>query len=156
MLLWRIAYMFERQARKGFLGIIVLILFVGGIIGLYFGYNWFNQRYYIALYDGQMTRYLDIPPFAERKTHADLELIGECTLSIGTSEKQARDFLNSMSDRLGYMCNDKDGKMIIEVRRNYIITGEFGGGLLKLNWTPVLPETLKKKAAKIAKEVSEN
>lgn len=143
--------MFDRISRKGFLGFLVLILMVCGLIGIYFGYGWYNQRYFIALYDGGMTRYLDVPPFSERKTSSELELIGQCTLSIGTSDDQAVQFFKSMSNRLGYLCVVKDNKMTIEVRRNYTVNGEFGGGVLKLSWTPVLPEKLKRQAAKLAK-----
>lgn len=146
----------ERLARKGFLAVIILILIVGGLIGLYFGFNWYNQRYYIALYDGSMTRYIDVPPFAERKTSAEFELIGHCVLGVGTSEQQALSFYKSMCNRLGFMFSEKEGSFTIEVRRNYTVRGEYGAGQIKLSWTPVLPEKLKRQAAKLAKDKSEN
>ncbi len=144
------------RAKGGFLGLVILFLFVGGLIGLYFGYQWYNHRYYIKLYDGSMTRYLDVPPFAERLSTADQELIGECTLAIGTSDEQASQFYNSMSNRLGYLFGAKDKGWTIEVRRNYIVSGEFNSGKLNLKWEPVLPDNLKKKAQALSPETPKN
>lgn len=145
-----------KTARKGFVGLVILFLLVGGLVGIYFGYEWYNQRNFIKLHDGSMIRLLDIPPFAERVTSADKELIGECVLSIGASEEQASQFFNSMSNRMGYLFAASEQGFTIEVRRNYIVKGEFANNKLNLTWEPVLPSGLKKKALAIAPAKTEN
>jgi hypothetical protein len=138
------------RKKHGFVGLGVFILLIFGLIGLYYGYEWYSQRYYIRLYDGGMVRYIDIPPFAERKGPAENDLIGECVLSINTSDEQYCQFFKSMSNRYGYLCNISEYALTIEVRKNYIISGEFAKGQLKLTWTPVLGDKLQKKAQAVA------
>jgi hypothetical protein len=130
---------------RGFIGTILIILLIVGALGLYFGYNWYNERYYVTLYDGDMVRYMDIPPFCERETPASGELTGKCVLNIGTSVDQASGFYKSMCNRYGYIYSTDNDKIKIEVHRNYIINGEFKGGKLYLNWQPKLNKELQKK-----------
>ncbi|GAB4269472.1 MAG: hypothetical protein Kow0029_05480 [Candidatus Rifleibacteriota bacterium] len=144
------------SVKRGFLTFVVFFLVVFGIVGLYMGYKWYNQRYYIVLYDGNMTRYLDVPPFSERISPASDELRGECVLSIGTSAEQVIHFLKSMSDRYGFLFSGEGDSISIEIRKNYVVKGKFEDGKLKLEWTPVLNEKLKKKADSLFKKSSGN
>ncbi len=138
--------------RRGFLTFVIFFLVVFGIVGLYMGYKWYNQRYYIALYDGNMVRYLDVPPFTERISPSSDELRGECILSVGTSLDQVNHFFKSVADRYGYIFSGDRQTLSLEVRKNYVIKGEFDNGKLKLEWQPVLNEKLKKKADALFKK----
>lgn len=140
-----------QRANWGFLTFVVFFLIVFGIVGLYLGYQWYNQRYYITLYDGNMTRYIDMPPFAERISSANRELIGECIISIGTSSEQASHFFKSMCDRYGYLFVLKENGLTMEIRKNYAIEGDYTEGKLKLTWKPVLSEKMKKRAQSLFK-----
>lgn len=141
-----------QRTNWGFLTFVVFFLIVFGIAGLYLGYQWYNQRYYIALYDGNMTRYLDMPPFAERVTSSNLELTGECVISIGVSSDQASSFFKSMCDRYGYMFSSKENGLIMEIRKNYAINGDYSEGKLKLTWKPLLNDKMKKRAEAMLKK----
>ena len=132
--------------------LIILIVVILGLIGVYFGNQWFNQKYYIKLYDGENIRYIDIPPYAERETSADYELVGVCDLNVGTSKDQANDFLKSTCNRYGYLCNVGENDIRIEIRRHYYIEGKYEGNYLKLRWTPSLPDKLKARAEALSKK----
>lgn len=131
---------------------VIFFLIVFGIVGLYLGYKWYNQRYYISLYDGNMVRYLDIPPFSERISSSSDELRGECVLSIGTSSDQISHFFKSMCDRYGYIYTGTENGLTMEVRKNYVIEGTFSEGKIKLEWEPVLNDKLKKKSESLFKK----
>ena len=135
-----------QRSNRGFLGFVIFFLIIFGLVGIYFGYQWYNQRNYINLYDGDMTRRIDTPPFAERLTSSDRELLGECVLSIGTSLDQTSDFYKGMSDRYGYMFALTETGLSMEIRKNYSVVGTFAGGKLTLNWNPILNAKMKKKA----------
>ncbi|NCB38943.1 MAG: hypothetical protein EOM80_09245 [Erysipelotrichia bacterium] len=141
-----------KRANWGFLTFVVFFLIIFGIVGLYLGYKWYNQKYYIALYDGNMTRYLDIPPFAERLTPSNRELLGECSIAIGTSSDQTNHFFKGTCDRYGYIYSLKENFFTIELRKNYVIKGEFADGKMKLTWTPSLNDKMKKRAQALFKE----
>lgn len=141
--------------KRGFLTFVVFFLIVFGIVGLFMGYKWYNQRYYIALHDGSMVRYLDVPPFTEKLSSANDELRGECILSVGTSTDQVNHFFKSMCQRYGYIFSSKDGVIKVEIRKNYAISGTFSDGKLKLEWKPVLSAKLKKKADDLFKKTEE-
>lgn len=138
--------------RRGFLTFVIFFLVVFGVVGLYLGYKWYNQRYYIGLYDGEMVRYIDVPPFAERISPSSDELRGECVLSVGTSVDQVNHFLRSMADRYGYIFAGDSSSLTLEVRKNYVIKGVYDSGKLKLEWQPVLNDKLKKKADALFKK----
>lgn len=140
--------------RRGFLTFVIFFLVVFGIVGLYMGYKWYNQRYYITLYDGNMVRYLDVPPFTERISSASDELRGVCVLSVGTSLDQVSHFFKSLSDRYGYLYSGDSQTLSIEVRKNYVINGSFADGKLRLEWKPVLNDKLQKKADSLFKKSS--
>ena len=137
-----------KHNKRGFLGIVFIVLLIVGALGLYFGYKWYNERYYVTLYDGNMVRYIDIPPFCERETPASGELTGKCVLNIGTSVDQASGFYKGMCDRYGYIYSTDKDKIKIEVHRNYVINGEFKDGKLHLKWQPKLNKELQKKLDK--------
>ncbi|PKL40320.1 MAG: hypothetical protein CVV41_19860 [Candidatus Riflebacteria bacterium HGW-Riflebacteria-1] len=137
--------------RAGLAGLVLVIFIIIGLVGIYFGNQWFSQKYYIRLFDGDVIRYLDIPPYAERLTSADQELLGVCDINVATSKDQVNNFFNSTCNRYGYLCKTVDGGIVIELRRNYTIKGEYNSNTLQLRWTPVLPEKLKAKAAALTK-----
>ncbi len=143
------------QKRRGFLALIVVILTVAGSIGLYYGYKWHNQRNYIKLYDAGIIRYLDMPPFGERLTDADRELIGNCRIAVGTSRDQTSLFFKSISDRYGFIFTPTEKGFTMEVRKNYRVVGEYSDEKLILDWDPVLNSKQKKEAQeKFAEEIA--
>lgn len=137
--------------RSGLAGFVLLFVVILGLIGVYYGNQYFNQKYYIRLFDGEAIRYLDMPPYAERLTSADHEMIGVCDVNIGTSPDQVTNFLKSTCNRYGYLCTAGEGTVQIEVRRNYVLKGTYEANKLKLRWTPVLPEKLKAAAEALGK-----
>jgi hypothetical protein len=138
--------------REGLAGLVLLIVVIIGLIGVYYGNQWFNQKYYIRIFDDNVVRYLDMPPYAERITSADYELIGICDISIGTSQDQINNFLKIMCNRYGYLCTTNEDTVQIDIRRNYSIKGTYDTSKLSLRWTPILPEKLKKAAAALAEK----
>ena len=139
-------------SRTGMAGLVLLLVVIIGLVGVYFGNQWFNQKYYIRLYDGSNMRYLDMPPFAERSTSAEYELAGICDINVGTSKDQVNNFLKSMCNRYGYLCTVNEDDIKIEIRRHYYVEGKHEGNLLKLRWTPVLPDNLKARAEALSKK----
>ncbi|MBU1108186.1 MAG: hypothetical protein KKB51_16055 [Candidatus Riflebacteria bacterium] len=138
--------------RSGQAGLILLFVVIAGLVGVYFGNQYFSQKNYIRLFDGEAIRYLDIPPYAQRLTSADQELIGVCDISIGTSPDQATNFLKTTCNSYGYLCTAGEESVQIEIRRNYLLKGIYEGNKLKLRWTPVLPEKLKSAAEALSKK----
>ena len=139
-------------SRTGLAGLVLLIVVIIGLIGVYFGNQWFNQKYYIRLFDGDNIRYLDMPPYAERATAAEFELTGVCDINVGTSKDQVNNFLKSMCNRYGYLCTVNEDDIRIEIRRHYSVEGKHEGNLLKLRWAPVLPDKLKARAEALGKK----
>ncbi len=144
--------MIARINNRGFVGIVILILLVLGLIGIYFGYSWYQEKNFISLYDGDMTRKLDIPPFAERKFSAINDLKGEVTLKVSTSPDQIGMFFKSSCDNYGYTYEGDSEKIQISIRAGYVISGEFKDNLLVLKWNPVLDSKNKKRYEKAFKK----
>ena len=120
----------------------VILLVIGGVL-LYLARNAYYERYYLTLYDGGMTRYLEIPPFATRKTPVSYELAGVTVLEIGITPDQALSFLGSMCGKKGFVFRQGKEGFEIEITRQYQISGRFGpGSALVLTWKPRLPEKL--------------
>jgi hypothetical protein len=140
------------SAKRGFLTFVIFFLIVFGLVGLYLGYNWYNTRYYIALFDDNMTRYLDVPPFCERISPASDELRGECILNVETSESQVKNFYKSMCARYGYVFKEMENGLQMDIRKDYVIKGAFKDNKLTLSWQPSLNEKQKKKAASLFKQ----
>jgi len=140
------------ERKGGVTGLVIFIVVVLGLVGVYFGNRWFNEKYYIRLFDGENIRYLDVPPYGERITDAELELIGVCDLNIGTSKEQSNDFLENACNRYGFLWVAEEDSIRIELRRNYLIKGDYQGNQLKLRWTPILPEKLKARAETLIKQ----
>lgn len=134
---------------KGFVGYIILFLIIFGLLGIYLSRSWYIEKYYITLYDDKITRYLDIPPFAERISPASDELRGRCKISIGSSASQAFGFLKSVCDKSGYVFRNEKDSVEIEIRKNYIIKCSLVDEKLVLTWTPVLTGKLKQKFEKL-------
>lgn len=127
---------------QGFLYFVILLV-VGGIL-LYFARGSYNERYYITLYDDGMVRYLEIPPFATRKTPVSYELAGCTVLEIGIAPDQAMNFLSGMCGKKGFIFRQKKDGFDIEITRQYLLSGLFGqGSNLILSWKPRLPEKLR-------------
>ena len=124
--------------RSGSLVILWFVL-IAGAAGIYFGYHFFSERFYISLYDGDMVRYLDIPPYSIRLSSADDELRGYCKLEIKTSQEQVASFLGGLCSKKGFHFKWLGtNEFVIIVRPNYEIRGVFKDTTLEMTWTPVL------------------
>ncbi|MBF0546101.1 MAG: hypothetical protein HQM08_16775 [Candidatus Riflebacteria bacterium] len=123
--------------------IILFFIFIFGIVGIYLGYNWYEEKYFINLYDGNMVRYLEIPPFAVRVSPKEDEVLGKCILDIKVSSEQAMTFLASKCESKGFAFKPKKEGFEILIKQNYVIKGNFSGNQLSLSWIPGLPENLK-------------
>lgn len=140
--------------KSGLAGIVILLVFIVGLFGVYYGNQWFTQKYYIRIFDDNLVRYIDMPPYADRLSSSEYELIGVCDISIGTTPDQVNNFLKSMCNRYGYLCTTGENTVQIDIRRNYSINGTYEEGKLKLRWLPILPDKLKLRAEKLAEKVS--
>lgn len=141
--------------RRGFFGAILIALMVAGLAGIYFGYHWYQERFYLRFYDGEMVRYMDLPPYSDRLSPARDELRGYCQIRIGTTHEQANQFLHNVCDRYGYVFSASQeagrGGFLIQVRRDYPIEGRYSAdNLLTLTWQPVLTGSNKAKAEKLS------
>ena len=82
---------------------------------------------------------LEIPPFTERLTEVNKELIGECDLKIGTAFEQVSSFYQSYCKRCGFVFEGGGNKSFnMTIRQDYIIKGTLNKENLELRWIPVL------------------
>lgn len=136
--------------KRGSVWGLLLVLFVVGGLGIYWGYNKYMQTFYIGFYDGNKVRYLDVPPFSDRITGAKLEILGECDIRFATIDEQVLQFFQATATRYGYFFSRADGNnnssFEISIRSDYVIKGIFENNTLKLRWNPILPPNLQKKA----------
>jgi len=133
--------------RKGFAKFIFFVLLIAAIIGIVYGYTAYTQLHTIALFDGEMTRFIDIPPYSKRISPTTMDLKGICTVDVGTTAEQADTFFGGMSSRRGFIFRSKENgrKIEFELRPDYIVKGEYKDTKLIFNWVPVLSESLLKK-----------
>ena len=136
----------ERNTRKGQMGFVTLFFIaLVALAAIYWFYGYYNKRYYISCYDGEMTRYLEVPPYTTRKTLVDEELIGRCAMEVGVSQDQVNTFLSSMCQRKGFQFRTKTDGLEIEISPQYIVRGTYSQTTLSLLWKPKLTEKLLKK-----------
>lgn len=119
-------------------GVIIFIIVLLSLL-IYFGYINYNEQHYINVYD-DITQdvILEVPPYTERITEANKELIGECDLKVGTSYEQVASFYGGYCKRCGFEFEGKKNSFIITIREDYSITGNLNGNVLELRWVPVL------------------
>jgi len=134
---------------KGQIGVFVLILLIAGALGVYFGYDFYLEKYYLTLYDAEMVRYLELPSFSSRETSADLELVGQCILKCSVVMEQVFFVLESTCRKRGYFFRQEKESIEIEITPKYKIKGKFLDSKLYLQWKPEIPLKLQKKAAKV-------
>jgi hypothetical protein len=140
------------QANRRGLGTILFLLVLAALLaGLLYGYGIFCEKYYVALYDAEMVRYIDVPPYARRLDPAVNDLKGQCLLEIGTSQDQVNTFFGAMAKRRGFIFRAKDaeGEIEFEVTPHYLVKGTYKGNQLALRWNPVLSEALRQKYEKV-------
>lgn len=117
--------------------ILLVVIILAAVI--YFGYEKYKERLYITLYDNTtFDRKIDIPPFVERLTEKNQELIGECDLKIGTSFDQICTFYNEYCKEHGYVFEFTHESLKISLTRKYEIEGTIQGNVLRLRWYPNL------------------
>ena len=141
--------------RKGSL-LAAILLFIVGILSviIYLGYKSYKERYYINLYDEKtIDRVIDVPPFTERQTEANKELIGECDLLIGTTFAQATDFYASFCKARGFGFEPKGNSFSMVIRKGYIVVGTKNNSVLELRWYPNLNAKQASKCRKLFGQV---
>ncbi|MFZ2960318.1 MAG: hypothetical protein WA705_25835 [Candidatus Ozemobacteraceae bacterium] len=131
-----------RRPSAGQGGIILLVILIAGLVGLYFGSRWYYDRYYVSLYDGEMTRYFEIPPFAQRKTPVSDELKGTTVLELGIAQEQANTFIAGMANRKGFVFRLNKEGFEIEITPQYKLFGRYKDATVSLSWKPRLPARL--------------
>ena len=139
----------EKMRKKGSLGCFVAFILVAGLIGVFFGYGFYIERYFITLYDVPMTRYLEVPSFATRISPAADELHGVCTFSVALLPEQAEMVLSGSCKKRGFQFKPREKGFEIEVRPGYRILGRYQDQYLTLIWEPNLDEKNLRRAEKI-------
>ncbi len=133
--------------RKGLAGILVLFVLILVAGGLYWFWGYSTQRNYISCYDGDITRYIDIPPYSKRLSPVEHELIGHAKLEIGVTQDQVNTFLGAMCTRKGFIFRSNPDMLEIEISPTYIMKGTYDQNNLTLLWVPKLSERLQKKVS---------
>ena len=136
--------------KGGAAGFILLFIIVSLSIIIYVGYQKYQEKYYLNIYDNEtIDRIIELPPFVDRLTSSDKELIGECDLHIKTSFQQIVEFYDSYSHRCGFSFESTASNFKISVRKNYEIEASLVGEDLLMRWYPVLNTSQSKKAKKL-------
>ncbi|OQA08672.1 MAG: hypothetical protein BWY66_00894 [bacterium ADurb.Bin374] len=136
------------NSRRG-QGLFLLLLILVGGIAIWFGYERYQERYYINLFDGEMVRYIDVPPFGVRLTPADDELRGYAELRLEAAPEQACNFFGAIAARRGFIFRRNDDTIEIEVRPSYLVKGTIKEDRLTLNWKPILDGARLRRKAKL-------
>jgi len=137
-----------RNVRRG-QGLFLLLLMIVGGIAIWFGYERYQERYYINLFDGEMVRCIDVPPFGVRQTPADDELRGYAELRLEAAPEQACSFFGVIAARRGFIFRRNEDKIEIEVRPGYVVKGNIKEDRLTLSWKPVLDGARLRRKAKL-------
>ena len=141
---------FYNNKKGGIAGFIVLFIVVSLSIVIYVGYQKYQERYYLNLYDNEtIDRLIELPPFVDRLTSSDKELIGECDLHIKTSFQQIVEFYEQYSHKCGFSFKSSTNIFEISIRKNYVIEGSLVGEDLLMRWYPVLNTKQSNKAKKL-------
>jgi len=130
-------------------GLGLWILLIVGAAAIWFGHQVYEERYYVGLFDGEMVRYIDVPPFGRRLTPATDELRGYAELVMETVPDQVCNFFGALSSKRGFIFRRKEANIEIEVRPGYIIKGIFKDNKLTLTWNPILNEARQLRKAKL-------
>ena len=140
--------------KGGATGFILLFIIITLSIVIYFGYQKYHERYYINIYDNEtLDRTIEIPPFAERLTDSNKELIGECDLQIKTSLQQVIEFYKSYSSRCGFSFGVLPNGFIITLRKDFELEAKINDTTLQMRWIPVLDAKKVRKAIKLYGDV---
>ena len=139
--------------KGGAAGFILLFIIISLSIVIYIGYQKYQERFYINIYDNDtIDRVIENPPFIERLTSADKELIGECDFHIKTSLQQIQDFYQQYSHKCGFSFKKTTNGFEISTRKDYVIEATLVKEDLLLRWVPVLnPDQLAKAKKKFGK-----
>ena len=141
---------FIYNKKGGAAGFILIFIIVSLSIIIYIGYQKYQERYYLNLYDDEtIDRTIELPPFVDRLTSSDKELIGECDLHIKTSFQQVTEFYDQYSHKCGFSFESTTNSFKISIRKNYIIEGSLVGEDLLMRWYPVLNKNQTQKAKKL-------
>ena len=136
--------------KGGAAGFILLFIVITLSIIIYIGYQKYQERYYINIYDDEtIDRVIEVPPFVDRLTAANKELIGECDLHIKTSFQQIIEFYDSYCHKCGFSFKSTNNSFNISIRKNYDIEGSLVGEDLLMRWYPVLNKNQAQKARKL-------
>ena len=138
--------------RKGQVGIFFLFLIILGVIGLYFGHQQYMEKYFISFYDGNITRYLEIPPYTQRVSPGYYELFGRCSFRFATAIDQFTMAFESSCRKRGFFLRAMKEKNCseLEITPTYKIQCRFSENMLEMSWNPILSEKLQKKIAKLS------
>ncbi len=129
---------------------ILLFIIISLSIVIYVGYQKYQEKYYLNIYDNEtIDRVIDLPPFVDRLTSSDKELIGECDLHIKTSFQQIIEFYDQYSHKCGFSFESTVNNFKISIRKNYIVEGSLVGEDLLMRWYPVLNSSQTQKAKKL-------
>lgn len=144
--------MFKYFNNKKGSAVVLLLLFVIIVLSIiiYFGYYWYQEKYYINLYDNTtIDRTIEIPPYVERLTEANKELIGECDLRVIASLQQVIEFYRSYSHKCGFEFEATSNSFKMTIRKGYVIEGNQKGTNLEMRWIPDLDGKQITKAKKL-------
>lgn len=137
----------KKGSAATFLSLFVIIVLS---IVIYYIYTGYIHRYYINIYDNKtIDRTIEIPPFVERLTDSNKELIGECDLRVGTSFQQVTDFYKSYSKQCGFSFESTEYDFHMTIRKEYVIEGKLMGSDVLLRWIPDLSPKQLVKAKKL-------
>ena len=129
---------------------ILLFIIISLSIIIYVGYQKYQEKYYLNLYDNEtIDRTIELPPFVDRLSSADKELIGECDLHIKTSFQQIIEYYDAYSHKCGFTFESSINNFKISIRKNYIVEGSLVGEDLLMRWYPVLNPSQTQKAKKL-------
>jgi hypothetical protein len=135
--------------KKGSLGCFVAFILAAGLLAVFFGYDFYVEKYFITFHDVPMTRYLEVPGFATRVSPPSHELFGVCTFSTALLPEQAEMVLSSSCSKRGYQFKSREKGFEIEVTPTYKVLGKYHEQYLTMIWDPVLSERNRLRAQKI-------
>lgn len=131
--------------------VIFFIFFIILAIIIYIGYEYYIEKYYIKLYDNDMIKYLDIPPYSKRITPSYYELLGECKVKTFLTLDEIKYFYSSTLVKKGYSIkhSEQDYAFEIVVGKDYTVKCKYNGkDDLTFLWTPRLNSNLSKQLYK--------
>lgn len=143
---------FYINRKGGAAGTIIFIIILILSLVIYFGYRNNIKNHYINIYDNQVKDLLiEVPPYTEKISDPDKELIGECDLKVGTTFEQVCSFYQSYASKCGFYYETlNDSKSFnMTIRKGYTIKGTPNNNIMELRWIPVLNYNQADKAKKL-------